>query len=256
VWAPAMHVTGMSDPVSIPALRADQDAAISVGAKEFAIGVLQQSHILSKLPAEQLQALVQRMTKQQCSAGQIIVRMGTRAKHVVVLQHGECIAAKAQVDDKTTVQTLRSVGHTFMVRGDFYGEIMLIKRQRNPASIVAMCNNTVVLVLTMADLMEVTGASTDVECSEMLLKLLSRGTEETDAGLAKVPFRELAFHRVVGRGQFGSVRMATHAATGQTFALKTIYKQPISDAKQVEHLINELTVMQACRSPFCVQVRH
>jgi hypothetical protein len=49
--------------------------------------------------------------------------------------------------------------------------------------------------------------------------------------------------------------MATHAAMWQTFALKTVFKAPITDAKQVEHIINKLTVMQACCSPFCGQVR-
>ena len=217
--------------------------------------MLQQSHILSKLSQPQLARLVDCMSKQQCSAGQIIVRMGSRAKHIVVLQHGECIAAKAQVDDKTTVQDLRNVGHTFMVRGDVYGEIMLIKGQRNPASIVAIRDNTIVLVLTMQNIMAALAAQTEAEAQEMLQQLSEQSADAESASMGKVNFRELVMHRVIGRGQFGCVRMATHAPTGQLFALKTIYKAPISDAKQVEHLINELTVMQACRSPFCVQVR-
>jgi hypothetical protein len=71
---------------------------------EFALGVLQQSVILSKLSPAQLLSVVENMAMMQCPAGQIIVQMGDKARQVVLLQHGECIAAKAQVDDKTTVQ--------------------------------------------------------------------------------------------------------------------------------------------------------
>jgi cGMP-dependent protein kinase len=148
-----------------------------------------------------------------------------------------------------------------MVRGDFYGELMLVKGQNNPASIVAVRDNTVVLVLTMVGLTEALGQKDDAATTAMLLSLSAGGGDSSGGGgqkaiaSAKVPFTELRFHRVVGRGQFGAVRMATHAATGQTFAIKTLYKAPITDAKQVEHIINELNVLQACCSPFCVQVR-
>jgi CRP-like cAMP-binding protein len=249
------HAYQLTTP-AMPAI-AVHDGGMTKSAKEFAKSVLQQSHILSKLSDMQLEDLVSRMTMQQCCAGHIIVQMGTRTKQVVVLQHGECIAAKALVDDHTTVQDLCAVGHTFMVRGDFYGEIMLVKQQKNPASIVAMCNNTIIIVLTLQDLMEVVGAKTEGEATEMLLRVATKRTDGKDGSdsISKVPFRDLTFHRVIGKGQFGSVRMASHASSDQTFALKTLYKQSISDAKQVEHITNELSVMHAIKSPFCVQVR-
>jgi hypothetical protein len=154
------------------------------------------------------------------------------------------------------MQELQSVGHTFMVRGDFYGEIMLVKGQNNSASIVAVRDNTVVLVLTLQGLTQALAQPDDARTAAMLHSLSTEGDtgSPSASSLSRVPFTELKFHRVVGKGQFGSVRMAMHEASGQTFALKTLYKAPITDAKQVEHIINEVTVMQACRSPFCVQV--
>ena len=90
-------------------MRVDQDAKLTCTAQEFAKGVLQQSLVLSKLSATQLDAVVQRMSAMQCTAGQVLVQMGDKASHVVVLQHGECIAAKRAVDDATTVQVRSSV---------------------------------------------------------------------------------------------------------------------------------------------------
>lgn len=148
------------------------------------------------------------------------------------------------------------MGHTFMMRGDIYGEMMLVKGRHNPASIVAVRDNTVGLVLTLPGLLDALGYKDEAGAAAALAALSeAAGAAAPHTRTTKVPFTELKFHRVVGRGQFGAVRMATHAATGQTFALKTLYKAPISDAKQVEHIINELSVMQAVRTPFCVQVR-
>jgi hypothetical protein len=83
---------------------ADQESKITRSAKAFALGVLRQSVVLSKLSPAQLHSVVEYMTMVQCAAGQIIVQMGTKAKQMVLLQHGECIAAKAQVDDKTSIK--------------------------------------------------------------------------------------------------------------------------------------------------------
>lgn len=229
---------------------------MSENAKLFALGVLQQSHILSKLPPEQLEQLVGQMTSHQCAAGHVIVHMKSPANDVVLLQHGECIAAKAVVSENTTLQDLQAVGHTFMVRGDFYGEVMLIKRLPNPASIVAVRNGTVTLVLSIQAIMKVLKLENEVAVTDFLLTVAAGGDDcrPGQSAAASVNFGDLRFHRVVGRGQFGSVRLVTLKKTGEAMALKTMYKQPISDGKQVEHIINELTVMKACAHPFCVQV--
>ena len=97
---------------------------------------------------------------------------------------------------------------------------------------------------------------TEVAVTEFLMNVAAGGDGRNDATVASVKFTDLRFHRVVGRGQFGSVRLVTNKQTGEAMALKTMYKQPITDGKQVEHIINELTVMRACAHPFCVQVRH
>ena len=102
-----------------------------------------------------MQQLVEHIKVQQCSVGQIIVQMGTLANHVHILKHGECIVAQMSVNSETSMQQLRSVDHAFMCHGDFYGEIMLVKRQRYPASVVAVQQGTVILTLSIVDVVEV-----------------------------------------------------------------------------------------------------
>jgi cGMP-dependent protein kinase 1 len=233
---------------------ADQGSTITKNARAFARGVLQQSHILSKLPTEQLEQLISKMSVQQCSAGQVIVHKDSPANHVVILQHGECIASKTRVSNKTTIRDLRAVGHTLMVRGDFYGEMALVRRLQHLASIVVVRNNTIILVLSLQNVMDVLGVETETKVTIQLLRLAEGCEGRARDTKVATRFTDLQFHRVVGKGQFGAVRLVTHKVSGEAFALKTIYKQPISDGKQVEHIINEITVMQASSHPFCVQV--
>lgn len=51
------------------------------------------------------------------------------------------------------------------------------------------------------------------------------------------------------------MRLVTHKTTNEVFALKILHKAPITEGKQAEHIINELSVMEECRHPFCVQLR-
>lgn len=222
--------------------------------KDFAKSVLGQSHMLSKLPAAQLAQLVDRMTMLQCVAGQIVVQMGTLADHVHILQHGECIVSQRAVNGDTTLAELRAVGHAFMCHGDFYGEIMLVKRQKNPASVVAVQQGTTLLTLSIEDVMAALDVASAEAASESLMKLAVASYESAKKSKS-LDFAQLQFHRIVGTGQFGAVRLVTHRQTKEVYALKVLHKQPISEGKQVEHIMNELTVMETSKHPFCVQLK-
>jgi cGMP-dependent protein kinase len=67
-------------------------------------------------------------------------------------------------------------------------------------------------------------------------------------------FRDLELHRVVGTGQFGLVRLVRHRPTGQAFALKVVAKAPLTEGKQVEHVLNERAVAGSCDHPFLVRL--
>ncbi|KAG2485663.1 hypothetical protein HYH03_015635 [Edaphochlamys debaryana] len=71
----------------------------------------------------------------------------------------------------------------------------------------------------------------------------------------RVKFAELEFHRIIGTGQFGLVRVVRNIKTNEVYALKVMHKAPIVESKQIEHVINERKILEeACSHPFCVRL--
>jgi serine/threonine protein kinase len=53
-------------------------------------------------------------------------------------------------------------------------------------------------------------------------------------------------------GSFGRVRLAKHKGTGKYFALKMLKKAEIIKSKQVDHVLNENTILNMIKHPFIV----
>lgn len=94
------------------------------------------------------------------------------------------------------------------------------------ASLVASLPNTQVVSFTTNDVERVVGS-----------KLAMRGGMPGGAGsqLKSVNFAELEYHRIVGTGQFGLVRLVRHTKSNEVYALKVMHKAPITESKQVGH---------------------
>ncbi len=127
-----------------------------------------------------------------------------------------------------------------------------------------------------------------------------------NSGFKSINFADLEFHRIVGTGQFGLVRVVRNTKTNDVYALKVraharffsssrertcacgkeggpaarlraagtlsptarprrraapgrrrlqvMHKAPITESKQVEHVINERRILQEASHPFCVQL--
>lgn len=67
-----------------------------------------------------------------------------------------------------------------------------------------------------------------------------------------IRFQDLEQHRIVGTGQFGLVRVVRHTVSGKVYALKVMHKAPITESKQVEHVVNERDILEEANHPFCV----
>lgn len=69
--------------------------------------------------------------------------------------------------------------------------------------------------------------------------------------------QDLHIHRIVGKGQFGSVRMVSHKTTQTVYALKAMSKAPMTKKKTMEHVMGERTVMSETNDcPFCIRLIH
>ena len=59
----------------------------------------------------------------------------------------------------------------------------------------------------------------------------------------------------LGVGTFGRVKLVEHKSTGQKFALKTMRKKQLIALKQVEHVMNEKTLLAQCNHPFLINLK-
>ena len=59
-------------------------------------------------------------------------------------------------------------------------------------------------------------------------RLASRSTATTrQSSRPQIEYRDLEMHRVVGTGQFGSVRVVRHIPTNQAYALKVFHQKTV-----------------------------
>jgi cGMP-dependent protein kinase len=80
------------------------------------------------------------------------------------------------------------------------------------SSLVAGSPNTVVITFTTNDVEQVVG-------SKALASSAKTGGK-ANAGFVNINFADLEFHRIVGTGQFGLVRVVRNTKTNEVFALK------------------------------------
>uniref|UniRef100_A0A061RPT8 non-specific serine/threonine protein kinase n=1 Tax=Tetraselmis sp. GSL018 TaxID=582737 RepID=A0A061RPT8_9CHLO len=64
-----------------------------------------------------------------------------------------------------------------------------------------------------------------------------------------------AIRKVLGKGQFGTTRLATHMATGQDFACKTINKKKLTSKDDVEDVRREISIMKHLDHPNIVRLK-
>jgi serine/threonine protein kinase len=69
-----------------------------------------------------------------------------------------------------------------------------------------------------------------------------------------VSLTDFNISRTLGTGSFGRVHLVQHKMTGQFFAMKVLKKSEVVRLKQVEHIINEKTILEKTHHPFLVNM--
>ncbi len=82
------------------------------------------------------------------------------------------------------------------------------------SSLVAGSPNTVVITFTTSDVEQVAGSKALASSAKTLTGV------NANNGFQNVNFADLEFHRIVGTGQFGLVRVVRNTKTNEVFALK------------------------------------
>ncbi|KAK9843783.1 hypothetical protein WJX81_006189 [Elliptochloris bilobata] len=119
-----------------------------------------------------------------------------------------------------------------------------------PASLVVMERDTQVLTLSRA--------AADAALGQDLRSLVVTTMAGSGAGGkgdgSPIRFQDLELRRIIGTGQFGTVRIVLHRPTGEVYALKALPKAALVEAKQVEHAAAERRLLAAVDSPFCARL--
>jgi len=69
-----------------------------------------------------------------------------------------------------------------------------------------------------------------------------------------VHLKDFDLQRTLGTGSFGRVHLVRYKATGHYYAIKVLKKAEVVRLKQVEHIINEKTILEKTHSPFFVNM--
>lgn len=69
----------------------------------------------------------------------------------------------------------------------------------------------------------------------------------------KLKLEDLDIRNTLGTGSFGRVHLVKYKPTGKHYAMKVLKKVEIIKLRQVEHTINEKTILEQLDFPFLVK---
>ncbi|KAK9812821.1 hypothetical protein WJX72_004332 [[Myrmecia] bisecta] len=188
--------------------------------------------------------------------GDVVAYAGDAADRMYVMKSGECLITQNKLlteSGEAKVATLSGLEGQRLCVGEVHGEQALLAASTRTTSIVAIKDATLVMTITH------TAAEHELGCAMQPL-LQQRAIAQRKAQAKALPkqepveFSDLLLHRIIGTGQFGSVRMVSHQKTHEIYALKVMHKAPIVESKQVEHVINERHILEEAAHQFCVRL--
>jgi serine/threonine protein kinase len=72
--------------------------------------------------------------------------------------------------------------------------------------------------------------------------------------IKKLKVEDLEIKITLGTGSFGRVHLVKYKATGKHYAMKVLKKAEVIKLRQVEHTMNEKTILEKLDHPFLVQI--
>jgi CRP-like cAMP-binding protein len=181
-----------------------------------------------------------------------------RALQDVTYEAGTTVITQGEVGTKFCI--IRSGGVNVFVDdvkvnslglGAVFGERALLTAEPTVASVITNAPTTLMTL--------------DKNAFERVLPplqdLIARGIAEREeqaarAARPKILFKDLKTIAVLGEGTFGRVRLVQwkHRGSKQPFALKCLQKGQLVYYKQVDHVVNEKRVLEACFHPFILKL--
>lgn len=180
--------------------------------------------------------------------GEKIVVQGEQGDAFYIVKKGEVVVTKT--DDKEKDREV-----ALLTRGEFFGELALLKDEPRAATVTAKGNvecitlNRAAFNMLLGPLKEI--MQVDWEAREKEMEVTSKGPENW---LEDILRSDLELVGMLGRGSFGLVQLMKHKVTKKTYALKQVCKSQVVQLGQQEHVLSEKNVMAQMNHPFIIRL--
>jgi len=203
--------------------------------------VLGSMEIFHELSDAEKATLVDNLVEESFGQGAKVIEQGTQGDSFYIIKTGAVRVIRR--DDATGEERVikEKLGPS-----DFFGEMALLKDEPRFASIVATAPTTC-MKLDRATFKQLLGGE------DLLSREAARRQQEVlKASRPKIAMASLEQRAILGIGTFGRVKLVTH--NEETYALKCMRKGQIVALKQVEHVMNEKTLLEMCDHPFLLKL--
>ena len=180
---------------------------------------------LGDLTEIQLQQMVDKFETVVFVKGDVLFETGDVVSALYIVRNGEIKSLSKNVQQQTAVKEAGG----FM----FCGSVSSMKA---PATVTVTSDTASVLVCDRQN----------------WLRVVSDVTDERDRDT--VGLQQLSRLQNVGSGSCGKVQLVRNNLTGELYALKIVNKKYVEGTKQAQQVLNERSVMQQLKHPFCVRL--
>ena len=214
--------------------------------------------VLRSLLSHEYELLARNLEEIHFLGGKQIIAEGTKGNAFFLVKSGELDVHKGE----EKVARLK--------RGDFFGEAALLTHETRNASVFA-ATDCVCFVLTKEVFDELLGPLHEIikdsasqrtqankektrAATEALEKRATAAMADLDISQGAAEFDVL---EILGRGAFGTVKLARHKKTGRLVALKFVSVQEVEKSKTISHLRSEKNSLKEVRGcGFIVDLFH
>lgn len=266
------HVIGPGEYFGERALLTGEPRAANATADSDCTLVMLDRELFNKLLGPLRELLDANMNKRVLQNVKLFASMGEREKQILsrsfsleryskgdkIIKEGEKGGHKFYVLKSGALQVTAGSGNDFKVLGDlkagqYFGESALINDEPRSATVVAT-QSSEVFVLSRTILKAILEKiKSEMEKEQ---KLRSQGRKERDQAIVatNLNLKDLTEVSTLGSGTFGRVTLVKHPATKALYALKTMIKSEIVEAKQQMNVVQEKDIMLECYHPFILRL--
>jgi len=198
--------------------------------------VLEGVELLKPLQINEREALLDILEEVVLEADQTAIKEGETGTHFYIIKTGAVKVSK----DGNEVATLKA--------GDHFGERSLLTAESTNSTVTAV-ERTEVMKLGKEAFDKTLGPLETILKKEQL----QREREIERQKKPKIQWSDLQEISMLGEGSFGRVKLMLHKPDKMTYALKCLHKGQLVRYQQVEHVVNEKRVLQACDHPFILR---